>query len=99
MKRNSIGIAGLSPAATPPSRMTWVYWEQLLADFGMRLDRFGQRASVRLGNGALIIIRLAVNQCPAQQPTSDGWMARDFRRRVFARAFGQVWSSVYSLAG
>jgi hypothetical protein len=67
MERYSIGIADLSPVATPPSRMTWVYWEQLLADFGMSLDRFGQRASVRLGNGALIIIRLAANQWHAQQ--------------------------------
>jgi hypothetical protein len=31
--------------ATPRSRMTWVYWEQMLADFGIALDRFGARAS------------------------------------------------------
>ena len=30
--------------------MTWVYWEQLLSEFGMSLDNFGRRASVRLGN-------------------------------------------------
>jgi hypothetical protein len=35
--------------------------------FRMSLDSFGQRASVHLGNGALIIIRLAANQWHAQQ--------------------------------
>ena len=101
MERYSIGIADLSPVATPPSRMTWVYWEQLLTDFGMSLDTFGQRASVRLGNGALIIIRLAANQWHAQQPSSDGWkiMARDFGVESLREYLAKYGPRSYSLAG
>jgi hypothetical protein len=100
MERYSIGIADLSPVATPPSRMTWVYWEQLLADFGMSLDRFGQRASVRLGNGALIIIRLAANQWHVQQPSSDSWkiMARDFGVETLRAYLANNRPRAYSLA-
>src|ERR1700730_17397653 len=41
MERYSIGREDLRPVASPPNRLTWVYWEQLLAEFGMRLHRFG----------------------------------------------------------
>jgi hypothetical protein len=100
MERYSIGIADLSPVATPPSRMTWVYWEQLLADFGMSLDRFGQRASVRLGNGKLIVIRLAANQWHVQQLSSDGWkiIARDFGVETLRAYLAKNGPRSYSLA-
>jgi hypothetical protein len=101
MERYSIGVADLSPVATRPTPMTWVYWERLLADFGMRLDAFGQRASVRLGNGALIIIRLAANQWHAQQQSPDGWkvMARDFGVESLREYLLKYGPRSYSLAG
>jgi hypothetical protein len=61
LEKYCIRSEDVRPIATPSSQMTWVYWEQLLAEFGMSLDNFGRRASVRLGNGALIVIRLAAN--------------------------------------
>ena len=48
MERFSIGKEDVQPVATPRSRMTWVYWEQLLAEFGIALERFGGRASASL---------------------------------------------------
>jgi hypothetical protein len=80
--------------------MTWVYWEQLLADFGMSLDRFGQRASVRLGNGKLIVIRLAANQWHVQQLSSDGWkiIARDFGVETLRAYLAKNGPRSYSLA-
>ena len=53
--------------------MTWVYWEQMLADFGIALDRFGARASASLGNDSLIIIRLAAGHWHVQQSSPAGW--------------------------
>ena len=67
MERYSIGKEDIHPVASPRNRMTWVYWEQLLADFGIALDRFGGRASASLGNGALIVIRLAAGHWQVQQ--------------------------------
>jgi len=66
MERYSIGREDLRPAS-PPSRMTWVYWEQLLAEFGISLNRFGGRASASLGSGALILIQLGAGQWHIQQ--------------------------------
>jgi Protein of unknown function (DUF2786) len=59
MERYSIGREDLRPVASPASRMTWVYWEQLLAEFDISLNRFGGRGSASLGSDARILIRLA----------------------------------------
>src|SRR5215469_14053851 len=59
MDRYSIGKADVLGVANPPNRMTWVYWERLLAEFGITLSPFGGRASATFGKGFLIVIRLA----------------------------------------
>jgi hypothetical protein len=51
MERYSIGREDLPAVANRSNRMTWVYWEQLLAEFGVNLNRFGGRASASLGSG------------------------------------------------
>jgi hypothetical protein len=73
MERYSIGKEDVQPVATPRSRMTWVYWEQLLAEFGIALDRFGGRGSASLGNGTVIVIRLAAGHWQVQQVSPEGW--------------------------
>jgi hypothetical protein len=73
MERYSIGKEDVQPVATPRSRMTWIYWEQLLAEFGIVLDRFGGRGSASLGNGAVIVIRLAAGHWHVQQVSPEGW--------------------------
>ena len=50
MERYSIGRADIPTVPIQRNRMTWVYWEQLLTEFGLGLDRFGGRASVVLGS-------------------------------------------------
>jgi hypothetical protein len=59
--------------ATPRSRMTWVYWEQMLADFGIALVALVRALAPRLGNDSLIIIRLAAGHWHVQQSSSAGW--------------------------
>jgi hypothetical protein len=73
MERFSIGKEDLQPVVTTRSRMTWVYWEQLLAGFGIRLDRFGGRASASLGNDARVVIQLSTGRWHVQQVSPGGW--------------------------
>ena len=96
MERYSIGKEDIHPVASPRNRMTWVYWEQLLADFGIALDRFGGRASASLGNGALIVIQLcsgavarAASIARRLENCSSG-----FRPGIFACVSGHVWSPI-----
>ena len=49
-------LARTAPA--PTSRLTWVYWESLLGDYGIGLNRFGGRGSAQLGSGLVAFIRL-----------------------------------------
>jgi hypothetical protein len=101
MERYSIGREDLRPDANPSSPMTWVYWEQLLAEFGISLNRFGGRASASLGTDALILIRLAAGQWHIRQKSPTGWkiMVRDFgveSLRVYLAKYGP---RTYSLGG
>lgn len=101
LEKHCIRSEDVRPVATPSPQMTWVYWEQLLSEFGMSLDNFGRRASVRLGNGALIVIRLAANQWHVQHPSSEGWkiMTRDFGVESLRAYLAQYGPRSYSLAG
>ena len=80
MERYSIGKEDVRAVASPRNRMTWVYWERLLAEFGIALARFGGRASASLGTGSLIVIRLADGHWHVRQPSPEGWKiaVRDF---------------------
>ena len=48
MERHSIRAKTFDPSRLRLSQMTWVYWEQLLAEFDISLDHFGGRASASL---------------------------------------------------
>jgi hypothetical protein len=100
MERYSIGKEDLRSVASPSSRMTWVYWEQLLAEFGISLNRFGGRASASLGNGALIVIRLTANQWHLQQSSANGWeiIVRDFGVESLRAYLAKYGRRLYSLA-
>jgi len=101
MERYSIGREDLRPVASPSSRMTWVYWEQLLAEFGISLNRLGGRASASLGSGALILIQLAAGQWQIQQTSPTGWKitVRDFGLESLRAYLAKYGPRTYSLAG
>jgi hypothetical protein len=42
----------------PPFRMTWVYWDSFLAEYGLELRRFGKRGSVPISGDTQALIRL-----------------------------------------
>jgi hypothetical protein len=83
------------------NRMTWVYWEHLLAEFGIALGRFGGRASASLGNGALIVIRLTAGKWHVQQGSPEGWKiaVRDSDLECLRAYLAQYGPRSYSLAG
>jgi len=71
-----------SPAA--PLRMkrrpSWDYWEQVAGQFGLRLHRFGKRASISIIEGKHVIsIKGDDEEWSAQQASPGGWesVARD----------------------
>ena len=48
------------PAVSPRRafRMTWIYWQELLGEFGFRLRRFGRRGNAAIGNDKIVYIKL-----------------------------------------
>ena len=101
MERYSIGREDLRPVASPPNRLTWVYWEQLLAEFGLRLHRFGGRATASLGSDARILIRLGAGQWQIEQRSPTGWKlrTRDFGLEALRAYLAEHAPRSYSLAG
>ena len=101
MERYSIGKEDIHPVASPRNRMTWVYWEQLLAEFGIALDRFGGRGSASFGNGVVIVIRLAAGHWHVQQASSGGWKiaARDSGLESLREYLAKHAPRSYSLSG
>jgi len=46
-------------AAAPTStvRLTWIYWQELMNEFGLRLDQFGHRGNAAFANHSKVYIR------------------------------------------
>jgi hypothetical protein len=60
-------------------RMTWVYWQELLHDFGLQLRHFGHRGNAEMGRDRIIYITLRTGQWWIEQRLHGGWQtgARD----------------------
>lgn len=74
MERFSIDADDLRPFKTTAHRLSWVYWEQLLDEFGMNLRHFGKRGSAPLGPKQMLLIRLDTGQWWIQQSSGCGWV-------------------------
>jgi hypothetical protein len=70
------------PAASPTRafRMTWVYWQDLANQFGLKLRHFGHRGNATIGNDKVVYINLRTSQWWIEQRSSGGWQtsARDW---------------------
>ena len=70
------------PAASQRSafRMTWIYWQELLHQFGMQLRHFGHRGNATIGSDTIVYINLRTSQWWIEQQSSGGWQtgARDW---------------------
>jgi hypothetical protein len=65
------GELGSRPA--PVFRMSWVYWQHLMEEYGVKLRHFGKRGNASLGDGRLIFIRLDSGQWQVQKTSPGGW--------------------------
>jgi hypothetical protein len=102
MERYSIGREEIfRPVANPSNGMTWVYWEQLLSEFDISLNRFGGRASALFGNDARILVRLAAGQWQIEQTSPTGWkiVVRDFGLESLRAYLVRYGPRTYSLVG
>lgn len=70
----------VAPKPPPVFRMSWVYWQHLMEEYGVKLRHFGKRGNASLGDGRLIFIRLDSGQWQVQKTSPGGWetIQRDF---------------------
>jgi hypothetical protein len=82
MERYEIPAEDLPGAPRKPSpRLTWVYWEELLNEFGLQLRRFGSRGNAAIGHDRIVYIKLGTTQWWIEQKSKDG-------RQTTARDWG-----------
>jgi hypothetical protein len=63
MERYAIKAEDIPPASRQPAfRMTWIYWQELLKEFGFQLRHFGRRGSAAIGEDKIVYIKLDAAQ-------------------------------------
>lgn len=72
MDRFAVKPEEARPNSGPTFRMSWVYWDHLLAEFGLELEHFGKRGSARLGQDKRAVIRLDTGEWRIQRTTAVG---------------------------
>jgi hypothetical protein len=60
---------------TPTFRMTWMYWQDLLHRFGLRLRHFGHRGNAGIGDDKIVYINLRTSQWWIEERTNGGWQS------------------------
>jgi len=96
MERYAIKSEDIAHAsAAPVFRMTWVYWESLLDQFGLTLHHFGHRGNAQIGRDRIVYVNLRNSQWWLEQRAAGGWktIVRDWgveslRRYLDAHARG-----------
>jgi hypothetical protein len=70
----SVDEADVRPIVAPSHRLTWVYWQHLLNEFGFELRCFGKRASASLSNAQhVLVVKLDSGKWHVQRMTPRGW--------------------------
>ena len=81
MERYAIKAEDIPAASRSPAfRMTWIYWEELLHQFGLQLRHFGHRGNAAIGDDKIVYINLR---------TSQWWIER--KSAAAARASVRDW--------
>ena len=74
MERYAINARDIPDAPPTTSfRLNWSHWTELCDEFGLRLDRLGNRGSAGVGNNSKIYIRLDKSQWWIEERSSGGW--------------------------
>ena len=74
MERYAIKADDIPAASqTRAFRMTWIYWQHLLHQFGLQLRHFGHRGNATIGDDKIVYINLRTSQWWIEQKSSGGW--------------------------
>ncbi|HZO82075.1 MAG TPA: hypothetical protein VFB33_10320 [Candidatus Binataceae bacterium] len=73
IERYALANGDTHPETASRRRLSWVYWQHLMADFGIKLRHFGKRGNASLGDGRLVFIRLDSGQWQVQRTSPSGW--------------------------
>jgi len=101
MERFAVQAEHARTAPTASSRPAWVYWENLLGEYGIGLNHFGVRGSAQLGRGLVAFIKLDTGHWSVKREGSDGLtlIASDFGVESFRTYLRENGPRSYSLAG
>ena len=100
MERFAVKSEDVRPNNGPLFRMSWVYWEQLLAEYGLELRRFGKRGSAWIGRDKQVLMRLDTGEWRVQRTTPGGTedVAADTGVETFRTFLSKNAPRMYSLA-
>jgi len=68
-------ITDLQIPDAPPTtifRLNWDYWQELVDEFGLRLNFFGNRGSVEVGSNTVVYISLNTSQWRVEERSVGG---------------------------
>ena len=64
------------PSPTPAFGLTWSYWQELLEEFGLRLERLGNRGSAAVGYNRRVYVRLDKSEWWVEERSKSGWQTK-----------------------
>jgi len=66
------------PDAPPAAifHLNWGYWQGLVDEFGLRLNRFGSRGSIDIGANTIVYISLTSSQWRVEEKCAGGRLTR-----------------------
>jgi hypothetical protein len=101
MERFAVKPEESRPANAPLFRLSWVYWDHLLAEFGLELEHFGKRGSARLSQDKKAVIRLDTGEWRIQQTTPTGTeeLVKDTGVESFQSYLAKNAPRMFSLSG
>ncbi len=79
MDRYAVRGEQVPSAPSPASRMSWVYWDHLLDEFGFKLRHFGRRGNADIGGYRIVYIKLDEALWWVEEKSPAGWetLAKD----------------------
>ena len=72
MERLAVEVEHARTAPVASSRLSWVYWENLLGEYGIGLHHFGVRGNAQLGRGLVAFINLDTGHWSVKGDRSGG---------------------------
>lgn len=100
MNRFAVKSEDVRPVNGSLFHMSWVYWDHLLAEFGLDLQHFGKRGSARISGDQQALIRLDTGEWRVQRTTPNGTeeLVKDTGVETFQTYLNKIAPHMYSLS-